>query len=114
MAKGAHRTALEEVINQLRIPKNYSWLYKPMQQFTAENREDARAEGEAFGTAKGKAEGEVSGRVATLLSILRAKGFALSQQKRQQIASCHDIERLDRWILAAVNAGSLDDVFAGD
>jgi flagellar biosynthesis/type III secretory pathway protein FliH len=128
MAHEAHRASLEEYMNQLRIPRNYKWLYKPMQDYVEETRREGisegkaagkaegmaegKAEGMAEGKAEGMAEGEAKGKMDSLLTVLKARGLALSEEQRLRIESCHDLSTLDRWLLAALKANSVEEVFA--
>ena len=66
-------------------------------------REDAaRDEGEARGVARGRAE--------DILKILELRGVPVSEAQRQEVLSCRDLERLDRWFSRALQAVSADEV----
>jgi flagellar biosynthesis/type III secretory pathway protein FliH len=69
-----------------------------------------RAEGEAAGEAKGRVEGEAKGRAEALLAVLTARGMALDTSTRERIVSCTDSEQLQRWIMRAATASSLQEV----
>jgi hypothetical protein len=60
------------------------------------------AEVEAKGEAKGKAE--------AILKILAARVVIVSAEQQQEILSCHDLARLDRWLLRALQASSAAEV----
>ncbi|WP_211245698.1 hypothetical protein [Actinomadura oligospora] len=61
--------------------------------------------------AEGRAEGRIVGRMEVLLDLLAAKGFELSEADRTRVVSCSDTATLQRWLVRAVRAGSLDEVF---
>ncbi len=56
--------------------------------------------------------GEARGRATALLTILSARGFAVSGPAREQILATADLESLDRWLYKAATAASLDEVLA--
>ncbi len=60
--------------------------------------------------AAAKAEGEARGVARSILKILEARGIAVSSGQREEILSCIDLERLDRWLLRAGVATSADEV----
>jgi predicted transposase/invertase (TIGR01784 family) len=66
-----------------------------------------RAEGEARGEAKGRAEGEAK----AVLAVLDARGLAITDQQRQQILECTDLDRLDGWIRKAVTLADVSELF---
>jgi predicted transposase YdaD len=66
------------------------------------------------GEAKGRAEGEAKGRAASVLAFLSARGMKVSADQRKRIESCADIPSLDRWIVRAATAPTIDEVFADD
>ena len=76
----------------------------------AEGEAEGRAEGEAKGRAEGEAKGEAKGRAEALLAVLTARGMALDASTRERIVSCTDSEQLQRWIMRAATASSLQEV----
>ena len=66
--------------------------------------------GLAQGKAEGLAEGETRGRAEALLTILDARGFALSKEVRERILATTDRETLDRWLRRAAAASALEEV----
>ena len=77
------------------------------------SREDAaRSEGEAKGRAEGKAEGKAEGQAEAILRFVEARGLAVSAAQRQEILSCRDLARLDRWLYRAALASSAEEVLA--
>ena len=70
--------------------------------------EQLRAEGEA----RGEARGVLRGQAASLLVILRARGFQVTDGVRARVEACTDADALELWTSRAVAVESLDDVFA--
>jgi flagellar biosynthesis/type III secretory pathway protein FliH len=66
------------------------------------------AEGRAAGIAEGLAEGHSEGKAEALLTILAARGLAVSEEQRQRILACRDLASLDRWIARAATAASIE------
>jgi hypothetical protein len=62
------------------------------------------ADAEAKGEAKGKAE--------SILAFLAARGIAVSPAQGQEILSCQDLDRLNRWLERAALASSADAITA--
>ena len=71
-------------------------------------------QGELRGLEKGEAKGRAEGRAASVLAVLAARGMAVSGDQRKRIESCSDIPTLDRWIVRAATAPTIDEVFADD
>ena len=59
---------------------------------------------------RGKAEGLAEGKRAALLTVLEARGLAVSEEQRAVIAACDDAGVLDAWIVSATTAGSTAEV----
>lgn len=64
------------------------------------------------GRAQGQAEGQAAGRAKGLLLVLEARGIALSDETRKEIADCDDSQLLDQWLRRAATATSAEEVFA--
>jgi hypothetical protein len=64
------------------------------------------------GKAEGKAEGRAEGEARLLLAILAKRGLAVPTELRQRIHATTDLGLLERWALAALEAATLDAVFA--
>jgi hypothetical protein len=65
------------------------------------------AEGLAEGLAEGRAEGEAK----ALLAVLSARGIEISDDVRERISNCTDIEQIEAWIRLAATADSTDVLF---
>jgi hypothetical protein len=70
---------------------------------------------EAEGLAKGVAEGLAMGIASlarALLAVLGARGITVSPEARARIDACKDNATLERWIVHAATAGSVEEVLA--
>jgi hypothetical protein len=65
-------------------------------------------EGERQGLDKGKKLGLDEGKVE---QVLRRRGLPLSEAQAAQLAACHDLETLERWLDLAITASTSTDVF---
>jgi hypothetical protein len=66
--------------------------------------EQGRREGEAKGKAEGKAE--------DILRVLTRRGLTLSEEQRRSIMACRDISQLEKWMDAALDANSVEQVMS--
>ena len=67
---------------------------------------------EAVAEARGAARGEVTGTTTSILSVLSARGLLVSDEQRQEILACQDLDRLQRWLQRAALASTADEVLA--
>lgn len=72
----------------------------------AAKRSPAIQEREAAARAMGRAEGIAE----SILRLLEARGIAMSPEQRREILGCSDLERLNRWLLKAVSALTVDEL----
>ena len=70
-------------------------------------RAEGLAEGRAEGKAEGKTEGKTEGKAEDVLTILSVK-FKVPEELNEEIMSQTDLEILDRWIVLAAQATSLE------
>ncbi|MEA2603555.1 MAG: hypothetical protein QOF89_4547 [Acidobacteriota bacterium] len=75
---------------------------------TAEARGEAK--GKTAGWAEGRAAGRAEGMAESILRILEARGVAVSPAQREEILCCSDFDRLDRWLLRATLASSVNEL----
>lgn len=99
MASAPARRVLEALMS------TSAWLVSSP--FARKHFGEGRAEGLAEGLAKGKTEGEAT----LLLTLLDARGIAVSDEIRARITSCSDPGQFDVWTRRAAVAGSADEVF---
>jgi uncharacterized ferritin-like protein (DUF455 family) len=57
-----------------------------------------------------RAEGRTEARAKDVLTVLRARGIAVTDGVRQRIQSQRDLEQLERWLEKASVATSIGDV----
>ena len=74
----------------------------------AEGRAEGREEGREEGRRRGRAEGEAR----AVLTVLEARGIAVSDSDRAFISACTDVGLLDEWVRRAATATSAADLFA--
>ncbi len=77
---------------------------------------DARLAGQEEGLKEGREEGREEGRVAgkaeQLLRLMERRGFSLTEETRQRVTTCSDMPLLDLWFDRAIDATTLDEIFA--
>jgi len=57
-----------------------------------------------------EAAAKAEGIAESILKFLTARGIAVSETQRQEVLSCHDLARLDRWLVRAAFASSMDEI----
>jgi hypothetical protein len=62
--------------------------------------------------AKGRTEGETMGEARALLTMLSARGVAVSEAARERILACKQIDVLEGWIRRALTVTAVDEMFA--
>lgn len=68
--------------------------------------QDLRDEGRVEGRAEGRAEG--------LFHVLDARGIFLTEQQREHVAACTDIDQIREWTVRAATATTAAEVFDAD
>ncbi len=58
------------------------------------------------------AQGEARGEARAVLAVLEARGIDISEEARERIADCADIDQLDVWIRRAATVTKADELFA--
>jgi hypothetical protein len=106
----AYRKAMDEI----QQARDYG-EQKKAEGFT-EGKTAGFTEGKTAGFTEGKTagftEGETAGFAKALLAILGARGLTVSSDARARIDACKDRATLDRWILRAATAVSVEEVLA--
>ncbi|MFD4609002.1 hypothetical protein ACFWOT_12990 [Streptomyces sp. NPDC058440] len=69
---------------------------------------DARLAGQE----EGREEGRVAGKAEQLLRLMERRGFPMTEETRQRVTTCTDMPILDLWFDRAIDATTLDEVFA--
>ena len=98
-----HRTAKEHPLDERELQE----LAMETQDLYEIWRQELLAQGEATGEARGEARGEAK----ALLAVLAARGIAVSQEDSDRISGTTDIAQLDRWLVRAATATTIDEVF---
>ena len=63
--------------------------------------------GEAVGEARGEARGEAK----AVLGVLEARGLVPTDQQRQLVLACADLEQLNTWVRKAVTLVDVEELF---
>ncbi|MGA5605007.1 hypothetical protein ACPCUF_28895 [Streptomyces griseoincarnatus] len=69
---------------------------------------DARLAGQE----EGREEGRAAGKAEQLLRLMERRGFSLTEETRQRVTTCSDMPLLDLWFDRAIDATTLDEIFA--
>ena len=63
------------------------------------------------GRAEGEARGEANGEARAIIAVLEARDITPTQEQRQRILACTDIDRLNTWVRKAVTLTRVDELF---
>ncbi|MFE9922776.1 hypothetical protein ACFYQA_14680 [Streptomyces sp. NPDC005774] len=74
---------------------------------------DARLAGQEEGLKEGLEEGRVAGKAEQLLRLMERRGFSMTEETRQRVTTCTGMPLLDLWFDRAIDATTLDEIFAG-
>jgi hypothetical protein len=55
---------------------------------------------------------QATGEARAVVAFLEARGLAISNEQRERITSCTDLEQLDRWIRRAATIATTDELFS--
>jgi hypothetical protein len=72
---------------------------------------EGQAKGLAEGQAKGLAEGHAKGLAQGLLRILEVRGLPVTDDVRERISTCTDLDRLDDWLYRAGEVERAEELF---
>ena len=61
---------------------------------------------------EGRAEGRAEGIARSVLLLLGQAGVAVPGEARERIMNCTDVDKLNRWLLRAPNASTVEELFA--
>nr|WP_323180685.1 hypothetical protein [Streptomyces atratus] len=61
---------------------------------------------------EGRAEGRAEGVAKSILLLLAQAGIDAPDEARERITGCTDLDTLNRWLLRAPTAATVEDVFA--
>jgi hypothetical protein len=60
---------------------------------------------------RGRAEGKAEGEAKAVLAVLEARGIVPTEQQREQILECTDLDRLNTWVRKAVTLTDVNELF---
>lgn len=66
---------------------------------------------EAKGRVEGRAEGSAAAKAEAVLTVLEARGLAVTEAQRERISGCHDLAQLQTWIARAATIESAGELF---
>lgn len=61
---------------------------------------------------EGRAEGRAAGRAEDILLVLEQRDIPVSDEARERITTCTDLDSLRKWFLRSITALSAEDIFA--
>lgn len=79
--------------------ERYPWQSDFARQYVEHGREEGLEEGREEGVAR------------SVISVLRARGFIVSEEVRQRVKSCGDLEMLEAWVSDAVTVERPEDLW---
>jgi hypothetical protein len=100
----AARAKLEELMQ--------NGAYEYQSDFAKRYLAQGRTEGRTEGRAEGRTEGRTEGLANAVLAVFAARDLAVTDDVRERILTCGDLETLERWLKRAVVAASAADIFA--
>ncbi|MFI6639261.1 hypothetical protein [Streptomyces sp. NPDC050504] len=92
-----------------KLPAAHQWrnlMAVDLSFYTSEIWQEARSEA--------RSEGRVEGRAEDVLRLLDRRGIDVSDEQRERVMSCADLDVLGEWFDRAVTAATADEVFAGE
>jgi hypothetical protein len=105
LSRAALRAFTEEL---MKIPAGYVW----QSDFTKKHQAKGRTEGRVEGREEGRQEGRVKAQQEMLLAVLKRRRISVDEVSRARIRACADGKQLEAWLLCAIEAKSIKDVFA--
>jgi len=106
LTRRSHRTPEEE---EFIMAMHKGWEELRTESIAA-GRAEGIAAGRAEGIAAGRAEGIAAGQAEAVLTVLRARGIAVSDAARARILAENNVTRLKRWVEKAIVVSSIDDL----
>ena len=86
-------------------------MMKTESRWYSETFRNAEANAEAKGRAEGEAKGRAEGEARIVLRVLQTRGIELTNEQRELITGCTDLEQLETWGCRAVTADSAHELF---
>ncbi|MBO0853420.1 MAG: hypothetical protein J2P18_06590 [Nocardia sp.] len=82
--------------------RDYNFTSDFARKYIAEGREEGREEG--------RIEGEALGEAKSILTVLDARGIAVSDHLRDTVTSCADLDQLQKWLRRALEINRADEL----
>ncbi|XXY49213.1 Rpn family recombination-promoting nuclease/putative transposase [Sorangium sp. So ce269] len=111
LSEGPFRDALEVTRTATFTPEE--WEVYERAKMAEQDARGALTVARQEGVEQGLKSGEIAGKAAAILTFLAARGISVSAEARARIEACRESATLDRWILRAATAASVEDVLAG-
>ncbi|MBQ1080413.1 hypothetical protein [Nocardiopsis sp. B62] len=64
-----------------------------------------------IGREEGREEGRAAEAARSVVSVLEARGFSISDEVRERIEACADLATLEKWVPSAVTVDRPEDLF---
>jgi hypothetical protein len=94
------------------LSKDARELLEEMMDATAELKSRIARLYHGRGRAEGKAEGKAEGEARAILRLLAVRRIDVTDDARERITSCTDLDQLDVWVTRAATVTRIDDLFA--
>ncbi len=102
---------VEEYENRLREEAHLLGLNEGERRGLDKGKKLGLDEGKKLGLDEGTRAGKVEEARRAVERVLRRRGLAVSEAQTAQLADCHDLDALERWLDLAITAANADDVF---
>jgi hypothetical protein len=102
--------ALRRALEELMALRHYEYESELVRKWVLKGREEGLEKGREEGLEKGREEGLIRGKAEDVLAILAARGLTVSEDERQRILACTDLEVLGRWIVRAATAARVSEL----
>jgi len=100
--------ALDRALEAIMATSEHRYLSDFARKYYDAGREEGREEG----IAEGQNRGEVARARTALLTVLAGRDIALGEELRARINACADLATLDAWLVRAVRAADVAEIFA--
>ncbi len=86
--------------------------YEVRSEYLRKLKAEGLAEGRAEGRTEGRAEGRAEGLGRALLEVLDARGLSVTDEQREMVTRCAEVDTLLAWLDRAATATDTDELFA--
>ncbi|MFE9245461.1 hypothetical protein [Nocardiopsis sp. NPDC006938] len=91
--------------------ETYEWQSDFARKYVGIGREEGREAGLEEGREAGLEEGRAAEAARSVVSVLEARGFTVSDEIRERVRRCTDLGTLEKWVPAAVTVDRPEDLF---